>query len=161
MAGGGWDAEELGALAPAFALAATRYSSPWETPRGELIADRCTAVSRAGEVLPLHRLKSHGGRKSAVSSDAPDAWRIPHVPLIDNRLGFPATYLSDTREVRVVIVVVFVVGVVVGDGACVVLGGRARFVAARRLLSLGSSTATCVSSRRRAVWSASMSLFCP
>ncbi|EGB03162.1 hypothetical protein AURANDRAFT_68250 [Aureococcus anophagefferens] len=42
-------------------------------------------------------IRSHDGLDSAVSSDAPDVWRLPNVPLIDRRLGYPAVYVTNNR----------------------------------------------------------------
>ena len=94
MAHGGWEHEELAALGPLFAKAAQQYSSPWCEQRGPVVH---TAASRRNEVTPLHMIRSHDGLDSAVSSDAPDVWRLPNVPLIDRRLGYPAVYLTNNR----------------------------------------------------------------
>ncbi len=94
MAHGGWEREELAALGPLFARAAQQYSSPWCERRGPAVH---TAASRRNEVTPLHMIRSHDGLDSAVSSDAPDVWRLPNVPLIDRRLGYPAAYVTENR----------------------------------------------------------------
>ena len=94
MAHGGWAQDELATLGPLFAKAARQYSSPWCEYRGPTVH---TAATRENEVVPIHMIRSHDGLDSAISSDAPDAWRLPNVPLIDRRLGYPAAYVTKSR----------------------------------------------------------------